>query len=62
MPEDPTAMRRAALKADIERAGELVSLCIADALALGVVVPHTVHDAVAELGRWARHLVHRPGR
>jgi len=55
-------MRRAALKADIERAGELVSLCIADALALGVVVPHTVHDAVAELGRWARHLVHRPGR
>ena len=56
MQGDPTATRRAALKADIERAGELVSQCIAEAMVLGIAVPRMVHDAVAELGRWARHL------
>ena len=49
---EPREVRVQALRADVRRAGELTSQCVAEALVLGVVVPVTVHEAVAALGRW----------
>jgi hypothetical protein len=50
---DPRDIRVAALRTDVEAAGENLSMIIAEAMALGFQVPHTLRDAVAALDWWA---------